>query len=221
MAAEKVTINDDASIKLSWAECREKPKEPAKIELRPTFDPAGSTLANGLETLWPLKEVHYSYEKAKDGDYFLTPTEAATMLGITTETLRTWANTGKIPYIATEGGHHRYLRSEIVKRFSRCFLAGLQSNQLIDRSELYREFCNYGTLTFYVHVTNSDGKLFHFWHDDENGNHNHPTWANNILQVSPSSVNFRYPTSEEIPNVNTRLFEALKAGTMKVEDIFN
>ena len=39
---------------------------------------------------------------------FVSPSTAAEIFGVTTQTLRRWAKTGKINFIKTPGGHTRY-----------------------------------------------------------------------------------------------------------------
>lgn len=43
----------------------------------------------------------------------LTPATAAQLLCVTTQTLRNWAEAGRLRPIRTAGGHRRYLRSEV------------------------------------------------------------------------------------------------------------
>jgi excisionase family DNA binding protein len=43
---------------------------------------------------------------------YLTPREASFLYNVSQETLRDWANTGKIEWCKTEGGHRRYKRIE-------------------------------------------------------------------------------------------------------------
>lgn len=42
-----------------------------------------------------------------------TPKHASSHYGVTKQTLRTWANDGRLKYIKTNGGHRRYLLSPI------------------------------------------------------------------------------------------------------------
>jgi excisionase family DNA binding protein len=46
-------------------------------------------------------------------DAFLTSTEAARLLGVTSSTIKRWVNAGRIPCIVTPGGHRRILRAEL------------------------------------------------------------------------------------------------------------
>jgi excisionase family DNA binding protein len=45
----------------------------------------------------------------------IKPGVAASMLGISTETLRNWERAGKIKAVKTLGGHHRYNIHDIEK----------------------------------------------------------------------------------------------------------
>jgi excisionase family DNA binding protein len=44
---------------------------------------------------------------------YISPTEAAQMLGVHTKTLKRWASAGKIPAWRTPGGWWRFSRSEL------------------------------------------------------------------------------------------------------------
>ncbi|HEX2042555.1 MAG TPA: helix-turn-helix domain-containing protein [Acidimicrobiales bacterium] len=44
---------------------------------------------------------------------YLTPREAAQMLGVTAKTVVRWAAEGRIPSMVTLGGHRRFKRQEI------------------------------------------------------------------------------------------------------------
>jgi len=44
----------------------------------------------------------------------LAPYEASRLLGVTASTLRRWAAAGHIRAVQTPGGHHRYVRADLV-----------------------------------------------------------------------------------------------------------
>jgi excisionase family DNA binding protein len=44
---------------------------------------------------------------------FLTPAEVAAAFGVDPKTVSRWADTGKLTFIRTPGGHRRYRESEI------------------------------------------------------------------------------------------------------------
>ncbi|MBZ0307323.1 MAG: helix-turn-helix domain-containing protein [Anaerolineae bacterium] len=46
-------------------------------------------------------------------EQWLTLTEAARFLGVHANTLRRWANNGRVPYHTTPGGHRRFMISEL------------------------------------------------------------------------------------------------------------
>lgn len=48
-------------------------------------------------------------------DQKLTPTAAAAILGVTTATLRRWTADGKLDCYRTQGGHRRFLRSDVMR----------------------------------------------------------------------------------------------------------
>jgi len=50
-------------------------------------------------------------------DVYLTPVEAAKLLRVFTQTLINWNNAGFISSIRTQGGHRRFLRSQLLGRF--------------------------------------------------------------------------------------------------------
>lgn len=41
----------------------------------------------------------------------MMPSEVAVMFGVDPKTVTRWARKGKLPYITTPGGHHRYRRA--------------------------------------------------------------------------------------------------------------
>lgn len=43
----------------------------------------------------------------------MTPSEVAAAFGVTTETIRTWDNEGKLPSFRTPGGQRRFRRSDV------------------------------------------------------------------------------------------------------------
>lgn len=43
----------------------------------------------------------------------LRPAEVASLFGVGAKTVTRWANTGKLPYIMTPGGHRRYDRDAV------------------------------------------------------------------------------------------------------------
>lgn len=45
----------------------------------------------------------------------LTSTDVAAMFHVTTETVITWADTGKLPHFRTPGGHYRFHRVDVEK----------------------------------------------------------------------------------------------------------
>lgn len=47
-------------------------------------------------------------------DYDLSPKEAAAVLGVHEETLKTWVRAGKVPGWRTPGGHWRFRRADLV-----------------------------------------------------------------------------------------------------------
>lgn len=44
---------------------------------------------------------------------FLTAPKVADLLGVSDETVRRWADDGRLPYITLPSGHRRYRRSDI------------------------------------------------------------------------------------------------------------
>lgn len=49
----------------------------------------------------------------ENDDKLLPPGEVAQLLGVNIKTLNRWANSGKIAFIRTLGGHRRYRQSSI------------------------------------------------------------------------------------------------------------
>jgi excisionase family DNA binding protein len=47
-------------------------------------------------------------------DKELTSRQAADLLGLTHQTLRRWADSGRIPHHRTPGGHRRFARSDLI-----------------------------------------------------------------------------------------------------------
>lgn len=45
----------------------------------------------------------------------LTPAEVATLFHVNSKTITKWARTGRLPYIQTLGGHHRYHHAEVAR----------------------------------------------------------------------------------------------------------
>jgi excisionase family DNA binding protein len=52
-------------------------------------------------------------EHTSDGTY-LTPGQAARMLGVSPKTINRWANEGRIPCAMTLGGHRRF-RADVIR----------------------------------------------------------------------------------------------------------
>ena len=50
---------------------------------------------------------------------YLTPREAAQMLGVSPKTVVRWAAEGRIPSLVTLGGHRRFKRDQIVELLHR------------------------------------------------------------------------------------------------------
>jgi excisionase family DNA binding protein len=48
-----------------------------------------------------------------DGSCPLTPKEVAVMFGVKPKTITDWANTGKLTFVRTLGGHRRYRTDEV------------------------------------------------------------------------------------------------------------
>ena len=46
-------------------------------------------------------------------DELLTPTQVAQLFGVNPKTVTRWANSGRLGFIRTPGGHRRFRRSEI------------------------------------------------------------------------------------------------------------
>ena len=46
-------------------------------------------------------------------DELLTPAEVAEMFGVNSKTVARWADSGRLAFIRTQGGHRRFRRSEI------------------------------------------------------------------------------------------------------------
>jgi len=46
-------------------------------------------------------------------DELLTPGEVAEMFGVNSKTVTRWADSGRLGFIRTRGGHRRFRRSEI------------------------------------------------------------------------------------------------------------
>ncbi|MFF4374753.1 helix-turn-helix domain-containing protein [Nocardiopsis dassonvillei] len=55
----------------------------------------------------------------------LTPTEAASMLGIHPKTIGAWANKGRIKCFRTPGGHRRYRRQDVHQALNALVSLGL------------------------------------------------------------------------------------------------
>lgn len=47
---------------------------------------------------------------------YVTPNEAALFYGVSNDTIRRWALSGKIKFILTDGGHHRYLINQTLQQ---------------------------------------------------------------------------------------------------------
>ena len=46
-------------------------------------------------------------------DELLTPTQVAQLFGVNPKTVTRWANSGRLGFIRTPGGHRRFRRSEV------------------------------------------------------------------------------------------------------------
>jgi excisionase family DNA binding protein len=53
-----------------------------------------------------------------DSGSLVTPAQAARELHVSTDTLRRWADDGKLTALRTIGGHRRYNRTELAKLLS-------------------------------------------------------------------------------------------------------
>lgn len=54
-----------------------------------------------------------SASKAKQRREYLTVSEVAELFHVSSKTVVRWANDGKLPYMATLGGHRRFPRSAV------------------------------------------------------------------------------------------------------------
>ena len=54
------------------------------------------------------------FKRHKLTEHLLTPNEVAGLLGVTTETIRGWAERGKLTVVLTPGGQPRYRHSEVM-----------------------------------------------------------------------------------------------------------
>ena len=52
---------------------------------------------------------------AAPGDNYVTPAQAAAMLGVSSRTIGRWAALGHLPYITTLGGHRRFRESDVLR----------------------------------------------------------------------------------------------------------
>ena len=55
----------------------------------------------------------FQYEIANGYENFLLPSQAAERLGVHPRTVTNWANSGRIRYVRTTGGHRRYPESAV------------------------------------------------------------------------------------------------------------
>lgn len=60
-------------------------------------------------------EADIDIELPFDPDPLLKPASVASMLGVTTQTLRTWHKEGKLKVVLTAGGHIRVRASEVAR----------------------------------------------------------------------------------------------------------
>lgn len=44
---------------------------------------------------------------------YMSPGEVAALFGVGADTVRLWADAGKVSYIRTPGGHYRYLKMSV------------------------------------------------------------------------------------------------------------
>ena len=49
-----------------------------------------------------------------DRDVYVTPGEAAELLGVCSRTMARWADMGHLPYITTLGGHRRFREADVL-----------------------------------------------------------------------------------------------------------
>ncbi|MGH9224298.1 MAG: helix-turn-helix domain-containing protein [Acidimicrobiales bacterium] len=47
-------------------------------------------------------------------DTYLTPRQAASLLGVCSRTVTRWADLGHLPFITTLGGHRRFRESDVL-----------------------------------------------------------------------------------------------------------
>lgn len=47
-------------------------------------------------------------------DLYLTPGQAAELLGVCSRTVARWADMGHLPFITTLGGHRRFRESDVI-----------------------------------------------------------------------------------------------------------
>jgi excisionase family DNA binding protein len=51
--------------------------------------------------------------KGSEAPSYLLPTEVADLLSVSPKTVSRWAKEGKLPFLKTLGGHHRYPEAQI------------------------------------------------------------------------------------------------------------
>ncbi len=73
-------------------------------------------------------------------DRLLTIKEVAELLSISTKTLRTWDNEGKLKAIKTVGGHRKYLESDIENFLNKNVVINVSKNFLLKKQKECEEF---------------------------------------------------------------------------------
>jgi len=58
--------------------------------------------------------VNGHQQPSQAGDTYLTPGQAAALLGVCSRTITRWAVLGHLPFITTVGGHRRFLASDVL-----------------------------------------------------------------------------------------------------------
>ena len=62
--------------------------------------------------------------QAGPGGTYVTPAQAAALLGVSSRTIGRWASLGHLPFITTVGGHRRFRESDVLQLLDRGFPSG-------------------------------------------------------------------------------------------------
>jgi len=93
---------------------RGRPNDRGHARKRPVPPVNTSPVSHGISPApEPVLDMEATLQTMDPADELLTPAKVAQMFGVDPKTVTRWADSGRLGFIRTPGGHRRFRRSEI------------------------------------------------------------------------------------------------------------